>query len=450
MGDGNMAIRPYDSNPRYWQYKGVPVLLLGATNDDNLFQMDGLEQHLEELHAVGGNYIRNTMSSRDSGNVWPHRIREDGMYDLNRWNPNYWEKFENLLRWTSELDIIVQIEVWDRFDYSREPWQKNPFNPANNINYTVEEVGMETDYPRHPSSDIQPFFHAIPGMPLYGKGSELVRQYQEMLVQKMLDHSFKYDHVLYCMNNETSSPVEWGKYWIRFIRNRAAAEGKAVYLTDMYDHFFRPASCQRCQKLIAAPGFYSFMDISQINSRNFDQAHWDTLQWIMDKREEYALRPVNCTKVYGGNLSGWGSGTNADGVERFLRDVIGGCAAVRHHRPPSGNGLNDKAKACIRAVRLAEDLVPLWDLQVDMDLIGMRDPDEAYVAVAAGHRYFVYFPQAGSVELYMAENTPDMAVQWIDVAAGMLSDKNTIDPTRPVILEAPDTTGYLAVIVPAR
>src|SRR5690606_34993163 len=60
-------IMPYSENPKYWQYKGEPVLLLGGTDDDNLFQMENLEAHLDELKASGGNFIRNTLSSRDSG-----------------------------------------------------------------------------------------------------------------------------------------------------------------------------------------------------------------------------------------------------------------------------------------------------------------------------------------------------------------------------------------------
>ena len=29
-------IQPYETNPRYWQYKGKPVLLLGGSKDDDL------------------------------------------------------------------------------------------------------------------------------------------------------------------------------------------------------------------------------------------------------------------------------------------------------------------------------------------------------------------------------------------------------------------------------
>ena len=105
-------IQIYKDNPYYWQYKGKPVLLLGGTQDDNLFQIPGLEEHLDLLQSVGGNYIRNTMSSRDTGNIWPFYLQADGYYDLDRWNEEYWKRFEKFLILTSERQIIVQIEIW--------------------------------------------------------------------------------------------------------------------------------------------------------------------------------------------------------------------------------------------------------------------------------------------------------------------------------------------------
>ena len=60
-------IQPYIENPFYWQYQGKPVLLLGGSREDNLFQIPDLEAHLDLLASVGGNYIRCTMSSRDEG-----------------------------------------------------------------------------------------------------------------------------------------------------------------------------------------------------------------------------------------------------------------------------------------------------------------------------------------------------------------------------------------------
>lgn len=38
------GIQPWPENPWYWSYRGEPVLLLGGTDDDNLFQW--LEERL--------------------------------------------------------------------------------------------------------------------------------------------------------------------------------------------------------------------------------------------------------------------------------------------------------------------------------------------------------------------------------------------------------------------
>ena len=124
-------IRPSDEHPRYWQYKGETVMLLGGSDKDSLFHVPELEAHLDEMHAVGANYIRNTMSERkDRGyECWRGAQLPDGRYDLDKWNEAYWKHFENMLEWTEARDIIVQIEVWDRFDYSGENWPGHPYNP---------------------------------------------------------------------------------------------------------------------------------------------------------------------------------------------------------------------------------------------------------------------------------------------------------------------------------
>jgi len=113
-------IRPYAKNPYYWQYKGEPVLLLGGSKDDNLFQIPNLKEHLD------------LMSDRKNKGfeVYPFKRLPDGKYDLNQRNDEYWKRFQNLLKWTVQRDIIVQIEVWDRFDYTDHEsfitWKLNP------------------------------------------------------------------------------------------------------------------------------------------------------------------------------------------------------------------------------------------------------------------------------------------------------------------------------------
>ncbi|MEX2514388.1 MAG: hypothetical protein WD398_15905 [Cyclobacteriaceae bacterium] len=63
------GVRPWSENPSYWEYDGLPVLLLGATDNDNLFQTNNLKSHLDSLAEIGGNYVRNTMSDRDENDL---------------------------------------------------------------------------------------------------------------------------------------------------------------------------------------------------------------------------------------------------------------------------------------------------------------------------------------------------------------------------------------------
>ena len=73
------ALQPWKENPWYWSYCGEPVLLLGGSDDDNLFQwrQEDLINQLDRLAAAGGNVIRNTMSdSKDRGfEIYPFQQR---------------------------------------------------------------------------------------------------------------------------------------------------------------------------------------------------------------------------------------------------------------------------------------------------------------------------------------------------------------------------------------
>ena len=190
------GIQPWSAHPSYWQYKGSPLLLVGGSDDDNLFQWprEQLREQLDLIKATGANYVRNTMSDRnDKGfELYPFLRLPNGKYDLSQWNPDYWERFERFLQWTSERDIIVQIEVWDRFDYSREHWPPHPYNPANNLNYSHEESGLAGEYPEHPGQNQQPFFFTTPQQ----RNNKTVLQYQQRFVDKLLSYSLKHQQDL--------------------------------------------------------------------------------------------------------------------------------------------------------------------------------------------------------------------------------------------------------------
>lgn len=454
-------IKPYSENPHYWQYKGEPVMLLGGSKTDHIFLLDDLEAHLDEMQEVGANYVRCTMSQREGLDLKPHKRLPDGKFDLDQWNEDYWKRFADCLRWCDERDIVIQIEVWDRFDYTDHSedwkrWKDSPWRPANNVNYTNEQSGFQETYKDHPSRDRQPFFHTVPGSNHYQQKYDLIRRHQERFVDKMLSHSLAFGNVLYCMNNETSTDPRWGQHWIRFIKAKAGEQGVTVCTTDMFDDAFRGDKAEHTPMIFRDDEHYMFADISQVNSRNYDEAHWNTLQWLLQQVNTHP-RPSNHTKIYGSGYKSFGTGGPEDGVERFWRNILGGSAAARFHRPDSGNGLNDFAKASIKAARLLESQIKFWDITPQMSLLSNGESNEAYLAAKRGESYALYFTDGGSVRLDLSNAAGSFDVTWISVSMGVTTQtsaaggyrpmKKTIEGGRVVTMTAPYKGGWVAAIV---
>jgi len=437
-------IRPCRDNPRYWQYKGQPVLLLGGTKDDNLFQLPDLREHLDELKTVGGNYIRNTMSDRhDKGfEVYAFKQLADGKYDLGQWNTEYWKRFENMLRWTAERDIIVQIEVWDRFDYSDHRdsgrWKRHPYNPQNNVNYTAELSGLQTTYTKHPGSNEQPFFFTVPDL----KNNKTLLQYQVAQVDKMLSYTLQYGNVLYCMDNETSGSPEWGKFWAQHIRKRAAEAGVEVHVTEMWDQWDVKGGHHK--ETFDHPELYSFVDVSQ-NNHNKGQQHWDNFQWV---RRYIAgkLRPINTVKIYGADTGRFGN--SRDGEERFWRNILGGAASTRFHRPDSGLGLSDRAKPHIRSMRLLTSELDIFNCTPDAQskLLSDRSDNEAFLTCIADKQYALYFPDGGQVTLDLSNAQGSFAVKWLDILNSRWTDQRSAPGGRPTSFACPGKSHWACLL----
>ena len=400
-------IRPWSENPAYWQYKGKPVLLLGGTENDNLFQNSNLKSHLDSLEAIGGNYIRNTMSDRDEGDKRAFATIADGRYDLNLWNEEYWKSFENMLHLTLERDIIVQIEIWDRFDHSQEFWLTDPYNPKNNINYSYEEAGLDSLYPSHAYRNVQPFFFTVPEL----QNNQVLLKYQKAFVEKLLSISLNYPNVLYCIDNETSGAEEWATFWAGFIKEQA--NGKDIKITQMWDSW--DVKTEEHKRTIDHPERYAYIDISQ-NSQVTGRVNWDNAQYVFNYIKDKP-RPVNSTKIYGSDESPWlNRGINTEhAVQSFFRNVIGGFASSRFHRPPAGLGLSDLSVNSIKTIRQIEKEVKLWDVVPGMDLLKTDEPNLAYLAAKRGEAYLVYFTKPGNAKLDLSGQNKTFTMKWINI-----------------------------------
>ena len=439
--DDANRIRPAKDHPAYWRYKGEGVLLLGGSVEDNLFQIPDLQEHLDLLKSVGGNYVRGTMSSRDEGNVWPFEAdAETGLYDLNKPGREFWRRFARFLELTHQRDIIVQVEVWATFDYYRGFWAANPFNPANNVNYTAEETALPLEQDTHPCEVQSSFFRTTP----QEDNQQIVLRYQEAFVDTLLSHTLGYGHVLYCMDNETAVNAPWGAYWSTYIKNKANQAGLTVETTEMWDPWdlSDPAHANTTDH----PETYSFIDISQ-NNHQKAQAHWDNMQaQRRHLRAAGLLRPMNNVKIYGADA--WRFGTDIDGQERFWRNIFGGCASARFHRPVSGQGLNERAQSHIKSLRMLTDAMSWFAGDPHNDLLSDRTDNAAYCFANPGIEYAVFFTDGGAVSLDVSG--PDAAegwsARWLDIMASEWRDPQPVDVSAPLGLTAPGE-GFWGVLV---
>jgi len=449
-GDGDEIVPEREAigvnreRPQYFRFRGRDVLLLGGSKEDNLFQIPDLTAHLDELAAVGGNYVRCTMSSRDEGNVWPFHFDEaKGAYDLDRWNEEYWSRFARLLEEADRRRVVVQVELWATFDFYREPWRQNPFNPRRNLNYTAERTRLPESVPTHPTWCENRFFWSMP----HHDNNMPVLAYQQRFVDRLLEHTLRHGNVLYCMDNETSVTAEWGRFWASYVKKRAREEGRSVLTTEMWDPWDLGHVAHR--ETFDHPELYDFVEISQ-NNHQRGQAHWDNGRRQLERlRKAEKRRPVTNVKTYGADGGRHGGDTD-EAVAKFVRSAFFGSAAVRFHRPPSGIGLSAPAKSTIRGLHELSERMAFLDAAPHDELLGSREPNEAYCRARPGREYAVYFPDGGSVTLDLAALAGPARVSWLELLAGRWSESLPIEAAgASARLEAPGRGHWIALVTSA-
>jgi hypothetical protein len=440
----NADMTKHETFSNYWSIHGEPVVLLGSSSEDNLFQQPQVAEELDRLHQAGGNYVRCTLSARDPGNVWPFwQDPESGLYDLSRVEGPFWERFERFLELTEAYGIVVQIEIFDRFDFAREPWMKNPFNPKNNINYTTETSGLKEVYPRHPSSLANPFFRSVPAL----EDNALLLRFQMAFVQRLMETTRDHGNVLYCISNETSESPRWGQFWAETIHKLARDQGDTIFVTEMWDEHNILSDEHR--ETWEHPEIYDFVDISQVNHQ-VGEEHWRQIVAFRERMAATGIqRPLNNVKIYGANTGRFG--TTREAQERFWRGLMSGLATVRFHRPPAGIGASELSLQHVRAARAFVDRLEIFRCRPDALRMRERSRNEAYGTGDPGRAYGLFFPQGGQVELVVdaTDAGKRATLRWLDIRQGwwleglpvFFSDKASLS------IATPTEEGYWAAVI---
>ncbi len=244
------------------------------------------------------------------------------------------------------------------------------------------------------------------------------------------------------MDNETSVSSDWPIFWARYIQKEAKLAGKKVHTTEMWDpwNLNHPFHAETFDN----PGIFTFVDISQNNHQSAD-AHWNNgLATIERLRQMDNLRPVNNVKIYGND--GGPHKTTRDAIENFVKNVLMGCASARFHRPTSGQGLNETAQAVIKSMRELSDRMDFFNGAPRNDLLGSREPGEAYCRAIHQMEYAVYFPERGSVEIDLTLLiSEEPKVQWLNLLNSQWLPPQSL-AREVVTIEPPDAGHWIALI----
>jgi hypothetical protein len=146
------TVKLCQNNPHYLEYKGDPLILISsAEHYGAVLNLDfDYRLYLETLGKEGFNYTRiftgtyiepvenifgirkNTLSPLPGKFIAPW-FSEEGKYDLERFNPGYFERLKDFLSVAEKQGIIVEVTLFTSI-YNESMWALNPFNVRNNIN----------------------------------------------------------------------------------------------------------------------------------------------------------------------------------------------------------------------------------------------------------------------------------------------------------------------------
>jgi hypothetical protein len=136
-----------------------------------------------------------------------------------------------------------------------------------------------------------------------------------------------------------------------------------------------------------------------------------------------------------------------DGVERFWRNIFGGMASARFHRPPAGLGLGEKAQVNIKSMRMITDELDIYTCATHNDLLSDRKPNEAYCLANPGKEYAVYFPDSGEVKLDISPLKKIVAIRWLEISTSKWEKRQALKPVQSVSLRSPGSGAWVALLV---
>jgi hypothetical protein len=202
------AVKIDPDNPKYLLFHGKPLILLSASEHYGsvINRPFDYEKYLDDAQAHHMTMTRTFLlfreqqSSRNPSSpakpespdfiapfprTGPGKAMDgEPIYDLDQWNPEYFDRLHKFLDAASKHGIVVELTVFSN-TYADSVWALNPFRAANNL----QHVGA-IDWEEY----------------ITLKDPELVRR-QSAYARKIIDETSSYDNVYYEICNEPGGGI---------------------------------------------------------------------------------------------------------------------------------------------------------------------------------------------------------------------------------------------------
>lgn len=437
----------------YWKYKGKYTLLLGgmAYGEPHLTPKAELIRELDKLKESGGNYMRMTMVSvydeTRLQSMYPFLKRSDGKFDLDQLNPTFWNYVKVLFEETQKRDMIVQVELWDQWEFYKGNYDETYWNPKNNINYGSGATGLETSLTNQPYKTSPMFFYAY-----RDRNKAVLLKYQKAFIKKLLEIAKPFNNVIYEIGNESSEPQGWNDYWAKYIKSNA---GKNVYVTDQREDY-RPDG--NLSYVLNHPVLYNFIDVSQVGMQHittdYHQKHYNDIIYVRNKILASGIkRPMNNTKGYKWVRS-WGDaykGGEGISINRLWHGIFAGLAGFGFHPSHyesdsrSGSAMMPNVLRNIKSMRMLEERVDIMQMSPSNHILNGRSADEAY-ALASESQYAVFFTgKEDRIVTLNRTSSKRIKLAWLNPDTGKLDPPITITGT-VITLKAPGLGRHVAIL----
>jgi hypothetical protein len=184
------------------------------------------------------------------------------------------------------------------------------------------------------------------------------------------------------------------------------------------------------------------VDISQNNQDSKGArgpAHWENLMFLRQLIASSGPIPMNNVKIYGGTdgSTNFSAGSETEAIDRFWRNIFGGCASARFHRPSNpdkvwGSGLNERVQNNLKAMDMLLEKLDIFACSPQNELlspiVSVPSMMEAYLIANIGKQYAIYFPQGRyTINLDPWVYTDKLRLQWLDINSLKWSEPKEVE-----------------------